>query len=235
VPVVVWCAVRGAHKMLRACSSLLRRGAAALQPSPAPSRSVYTMIEHQARAMKQAGKVANKFKYRGRPRVDKKFAEPQRAWILVDAYGEVMGRLASKIVPLLTGKHKPIWQPHRDCGDNVVIVNTAYVVVTGKGMERKKYYHHTGYAGGLKTMPIWRLFEKNPVEPLRRAIFGMMPKNRLRYQRMSRLRMYPAGMHKQEPNLLARDGIAFRARFPPNDGPAVLERIWPAGEEPDSP
>ena len=194
-----------------------------------------SIAAHQARAIKRAGHVANKFRFsRGKPRVDKCFAEPQRAWILVDAYGEVMGRLASRIVPLLTGKHKPIYQPHRDCGDNVVIVNAAYTVVTGKTMDVKKYRHHTTYPGGLRTTPLWRLFEQNPVEPLRRAIFGMLPKNRLRHQRMTRLRMYPAGMHAQEATLRAANGLAFRARLPPGDGPAILERISPAIESRDS-
>ena len=96
--------------------------------------------------MKRAGAVANKYRFargNGMPRVDKCFAEPERAWILVDGYGEVMGRLASKLVPLLTGKHKPIYQPYRDCGDYVVVVNAGFTVVTGKRMEKKKYYHHT--------------------------------------------------------------------------------------------
>ena len=191
---------------------------------------------HQARAMKRAGAVANKFSFtRGKPRVDKSFVEPERAWILVDAYGEVMGRLASRIVPLLTGKHKPIYQPFRDCGDHVVVVNAAFTVVTGKAMEKKKYYHHTSYPGGLRTTPLWRLFEQNPVEPLRRAIFGMLPKNRLRHQRMTRLRLYPAGMHAQEATMRAPDALAFRATLPPGDGPAVLERIAPASEARNTP
>ena len=199
-------------------------------------RGVHSLAEHQARAMKRAGAVANKFSFsRGKPRVDKSFHEPERAWIVIDAHGEVMGRLASRIVPLLMGKHKPIYQPHRDCGDNVIVVNAAYVVVTGKTMDQKKYYHHSGYPGGLKTTPLWRLFEQNPVEPLRRAIFGMLPKNKLRHQRMKRLRMYPAGEHAQEATLRAANGLAFRARLPPGEGPAQLERIAPSAEAQDTP
>lgn len=195
-----------------------------------------SLSAHQSRAMKRAGAVANKFRFsRGKPRVDKCFAEPERAWILVDGYGEVMGRLASRLVPLLTGKHKPIYQSHRDCGDHVVVVNAAYTVVTGKTMEQKRYYRHTTWPGGLRTTPLWRLMEENPVEPLRRAIFGMLPKNRLRHQRMTRLRLYPAGEHAQEATLRAADGLAFRARLPPGDGPAILERIAPASEARDTP
>ena len=142
-----------------------------------------------------------------------------------------MGRLASKIVPLLMGKHKPIYQPQRDCGDHVVVVNAAFVIVSPKAMQLKKYYHHSQYPGGLKTTPLWRLFEQNPTEPLRRAIFGMLPKNRLRHQRMSRLRLYPAAEHAQEASFRDFHGKAFRARWPANDGPAVLERILPASDE----
>jgi large subunit ribosomal protein L13 len=197
-----------------------------------------SLSAHEARAMKRAGAVANKYRFargNGMPRVDKCFAEPERAWILVDGYGEVMGRLASKLVPLLTGKHKPIYQPYRDCGDYVVVVNAGFTVVTGKRMEKKKYYHHTQYPGGLKTMPLWRLFEQNPVEPLRRAIFGMLPKNRLRHQRMTRLRLYPTAMHAQEATLRAANGLAFRAKLPPGDGAAILERIAPASEARNTP
>ena len=105
--------------------------------------------------------------------------------------GQSLGRLAARIAPLLAGKHKPTFQPVRDVGDHVVVVNAAYIVVPEKAMDNKKYYHHSGYPGGLKTTPLWRLFESNPTEPLRRAIFGMLPKNRLRHQRMARLRLFP--------------------------------------------
>lgn len=190
------------------------------------------MVEHQARAMQQAGRVANKysFPHRGLARMDKKFVEPERAWILIDAWGQSLGRLAARIAPLLAGKHKPTFQPVRDVGDHVVVVNAAYIVVPEKAMDNKKYYHHSGYPGGLKTTPLWRLFESNPTEPLRRAIFGMLPKNRLRHQRMARLRLFPAGEHAQEAQFRAFQGKAFRGRMsgPNGKGPMVLERIQPA-------
>jgi len=219
--------------MLRARTAPLIRGAVALH-----AHALHSLAAHQARAMKQAGRLPSKFKYTrngGKPRVDKSFVEPERAWIVVDAYGEVMGRLASRIVPLLTGKHKPTFQNHHDVGDNVIIVNAAYVVATGKAMEKKKYYHHTLYPGGLKTTPLWRLFEQNPIEPLRRAIFGMLPHNKLRYQRMARLRMFPTAEHAQEASLRAANGLAFRAILPPDDAPVRLERIQPASEARDTP
>ena len=193
--------------------------------------STYTLSQHQARAIKQAGRLPSK---RGWPhrRMDKKFAEPERAWLLIDAYGESLGRLASRIVGLLCGKHKPIYQPHRDVGDHVVVVNAAFVVVPPKAMENRKYYHHSGYPGGLKITPLWRLVEQNPTEPLRRAIFGMLPKNRLRHQRMNRMRIYPGAEHAQEANFRAYNAKAFRAVMPPTETSAQLERIRPANDDP---
>lgn len=216
--------------LLRAVCGVTQRLRSAMSLSTSP-RSLYTMVEHQARAMQQAGRLPSKYQFRkGKPRMDKKFAEPERAWILIDAYGEQMGRLASKIVPLLCGKHKPIYQPHRDCGDYVVIVNAAYIVASEKAFDNKRYYHHSGYPGGLKTKPLWRLFEENPTEPLRRAIFGMMPHNRLRHQRMTRLRLFPAGEHAQESQFRAFGNKAFRGILPPGDRAIQLQRIPPAME-----
>ena len=191
----------------------------------------YSLAAHQHRAEKQKGRVPNKFAFTrqgGKPRVDKKFAECERAWILVDAYGESMGRLASKIAQLLTGKHKPIFAHKRDVGDHVVVVNAAFVVVPQNALDVKKYYSHSGWPGGLKTKPLWRLFEDNPIEPLRRAIFGMMPTNKLRYQRMTRLKMYPTAEHTHEAQFRGLNNKAFKAILP---GHAVqLERIRPALE-----
>ena len=186
----------------------------------------------RARAIETAGRWFGPLAQRKpRPAKDKAFAEVRRAWHFIDAKGEVLGRLAAKVAPLLCGKHKPIFQSCRDVGDYVVVVNAAKVVLTGRGMDTKAYYHHSGYAGGLKATPVWRVFEQNPVEPLRRAIFGMLPKNRLRHQRMSRLRLYPAAEHAQEASFRDFHGKAFRARWPANDGHAVLERILPASDE----
>lgn len=187
---------------------------------------IFSLVEHQARAMKAAGRLPSAASLERRaayPR-DKGQPECERAWILVDAYGEAMGRLASRLAYLMQGKHKPIYQRHRDVGDNIVVVNAAKVVLTGRGMDTKKYYHHTQYPGGLRTTPVWSLFEANPVEPLRRAIFGMLPHNRLRRQRMDRLRMYPGNEHAQAAEFAATD-LAFRAVLPADEGPARLERI----------
>ena len=216
---------------------LARLGAACARPVAqralwARTNYTYTLAQHQWRAERQQGRVANKFAFtRGKPRVDKKFAECERAWILVDGYGESMGRLASKVVQLLLGKHKPIFEGKRDVGDYVVVVNAAYVLVPQNALDTKKYYSHSGWPGGLKTKPLWRLFEDNPTEPLRRAIFGMMPNNKLRYQRMTRLRLYPTATHTHEAQFRAMGNKAFKAVLPPGLGRGVqLERIRPALE-----
>jgi large subunit ribosomal protein L13 len=241
-------ALSSATRLMRATATPLGRAVPALPAATslgwaapaltAATRSirvhpVYTMQEHQARAMQQAGRLPNKYQFKnGKPRMDKKFIEPDRAWILVDAYGEQMGRLASKIVTLLCGKHKPIYQKHRDTGDYVVIVNAAYIVANQKAFDNKRYHHHSSYPGGLKIKPLWRLFEDNPTEPLRRAIFGMMPKNRLRHQRMTRLRLFPAGEHAQEAQLGSTYGArGFRGALLPGDGPIQLQRIATSVEE----
>merc|ERR1711967_88355 len=101
-------------------------------------------------------------------------------------------------------------------------------------MLMQKYYHHSQYPSGLKVKPLWQLFEDNPTEPLRRALFGMLPHDKLRYQRMGRLRLFPAGGHAQDAAFRAFGNKAFRATLPPGDGPAILHRIQPALLEEDS-
>lgn len=106
----------------------------------------------------------------------------------IDARNKVLGRLATKIAVLLRGKHKPTFQPNQDMGDFVIVKNVGKVKITGKKMENKKYYHHTGYMGGLKTVPMKKIFERNPAEVLRRAVFGMLPTNKLRAEQIKRLK-----------------------------------------------
>ena len=138
----------------------------------------------RARAIETAGRWFGPLAQRKpRPAKDKAFAEIRRAWHFIDAKGEILGRLAAKIAPLLCGKHKPIFQTARDVGDYVVVTNVEHTELTSKN---KLYYRHSGFPGGLKAMTYDQLFSKNPVEPLRRAINGMLPKNKLRYQRMCR-------------------------------------------------
>ena len=106
----------------------------------------------------------------------------------IDATDKVLGRLATEIAVLLRGKHKPTFQPNQDMGDFVIIKNVGKVKITGKKMENKKYYHHTGYMGGLKTVPMKKIFEKSPAEVLRRTVFGMLPTNKLRAEQIKRLK-----------------------------------------------
>ena len=105
----------------------------------------------------------------------------------INADNKVLGRLATEISLLLRGKHKADFAPHKDMGDFVVVKNADKIIISGKKMEKKKYYRHTGYPGGLKETPLKKLFEKNPGQVLRRAVLGMLPKNRLRAKMIKRL------------------------------------------------
>lgn len=106
----------------------------------------------------------------------------------IDAEGKTPGRLATKIVTLVRGKNKPSFEPHRDMGDNVVVENVEKMKFTGRKTEQKKYYSHSGYPGGLKETPLEELMEKNPEEVLRKAVMGMLPKNKLRAKQIKRLK-----------------------------------------------
>ena len=113
----------------------------------------------------------------------------ERTTHTIDAANKVLGRLATEIVVLLRGKNKPDFAPNKDIGSFVIIKNADKIRFTGKKFEQKKYYHHTGYLGGLKETPLKRIFEKNPGEVLRRAVFGMLPKNKLRAKQIKRLKI----------------------------------------------
>lgn len=121
--------------------------------------------------------------------------EITRSWYLVDAKGKILGRLATKIAGLLSGKTKPVYTPSVDGGDFVVVINARHIRVTGKKEEGKIYYHHTGYPGGLKRQTFKELIEKKPEEVLRRAVKGMLPKNKLGRKMLKRLKVYPDATH----------------------------------------
>jgi len=106
----------------------------------------------------------------------------------INAKNRVLGRLATRIALLLRGKHKPDFVPYKDMGDVVVIKNVSEIKITGKKMDQKKYYRHSGYMGGLKTTPLKKLFKEKPDEVLRKAVSGMLPKNKLRSEQLKRLR-----------------------------------------------
>lgn len=105
-----------------------------------------------------------------------------------DATDKILGRLATEIVLLLRGKQKPDFAPNKDIGDFVVVKNVDKLKFSGKKMEQKKYYHHSGYLGGLKELPLKKLFKERPSEVLRKAVWGMLPKNKLRAKQIKRLK-----------------------------------------------
>ncbi|MFP4435916.1 MAG: 50S ribosomal protein L13 [Chloroflexaceae bacterium] len=123
-----------------------------------------------------------------------KASEIQRDWYVVDASGQVLGRLATQIATLLRGKHKPTFTPHLDGGDFVIVTNAEKIRVTGRKAEQKVYYRHTGYPGGLKMTSYKMMREKHPDRILRQAVKGMLPKNRLGRRLMTKLKIY-AGPH----------------------------------------
>ncbi len=121
--------------------------------------------------------------------------EVERKWYVVDAEGQTLGRLASEIAKVLRGKNKPQYTPHVDVGDFVVVVSADRLVVTGKKAEQKVYRRHSGYPGGLKTTSYERMMERRPEEVLRKAVYGMMPKNRLARRQMRKLKIYAGAEH----------------------------------------
>ncbi len=106
----------------------------------------------------------------------------------IDASGRILGRLATEIAVLLRGKNKPGFVPYKEMGDIVVVKNADKIVLSGKKMEQKKYYHHSGYLGGLKEVSIKKIFQNDPGDILRRAVMGMLPKNKLRSKQIKNLK-----------------------------------------------
>ena len=124
--------------------------------------------------------------------------EFEQKWHLIDARGQVLGRLASEVAKILRGKDKPIFTPHVDTGDYVVIVNAANVRLTGNKLDDKIYYHHTGYPGGIKSITAAELMEKNPEELINTAVKGMLPKNKLGRKLLKKLKIYPGAEHQNQ-------------------------------------
>lgn len=111
-------------------------------------------------------------------------------WFVIDADGQVLGRLATRVARLLMGKDKASYTPFLDCGDHVVVINAERIRLTGNKIDQKIYRHHSGYPGGLKEVPIRTLLQKHPEEVVREAVLGMLPKNKLRARRAKKLRIY---------------------------------------------
>jgi large subunit ribosomal protein L13 len=119
-------------------------------------------------------------------------------WWVVDADGAVLGRLASRIAATLRGKHNPLYTPHADLGDSVVVINAEKIVLTGRKMDQKSYYRHSGYIGGLKTITAKKLIEKRPEDVIRFAVKGMLPKNSLGRKLFKKLKVYAGAQHPHE-------------------------------------
>lgn len=129
----------------------------------------------------------------------------ERKWYVVDADGMVLGRLASQVATILRGKHKPIYTPHVDTGDFVIIINADKVVLTGRKLDQKKYYHHSGYPGGIKETSYRTLLQKKPEFAVYEAVRLMLPKGPLGRQMLKKLRVYRGDDHKhaaQQPETL---------------------------------
>jgi large subunit ribosomal protein L13 len=135
-------------------------------------------------------------------------AKPQdieRKWFVVDAQGQTLGRLATRIATLLRGKHKPIYTPHMDCGDYVIVVNADKIQVTGQKLEQKMYYRHSGYPGGLRQVSLRRQLQVHPDRVIEAAVRGMLPKNRLGRKMFRKLKIYAGPTHPhaaQQPTAL---------------------------------
>ena len=127
-----------------------------------------------------------------------KAADVERRWYVVDAEGQTLGRLATRIADTLRGKGKPQYTPHVDSGDFVVVVNAEKVAVTGKKMEEKLYYRHSGYPGGLRVRTLREQLDRQPTEVLRKAVKGMLPRNRLARRQITKLKIYAGPQHPHE-------------------------------------
>ena len=124
--------------------------------------------------------------------------EVTREWYLVDAEGKTLGRLATQIADTLRGKLKPQYTPHVDTGDFVIVVNAEKIRVTGNKLDQKRYYRHSGYPGGLRSRTLREQLDRRPTEVLRVAVKGMLPKNRLARQQITKLKIYAGPEHPHE-------------------------------------
>jgi len=122
----------------------------------------------------------------------------EKKWVLVDAEGHALGRVASKVATILRGKHKPEFTPHMDTGDNVVVINASKIVLTGNKMKQKEYFRYTGFPGGERYTSAEEMLDHKPELVIEKAIKGMLPKNKLGNKLMTNLRVYAGPVHEQE-------------------------------------
>ena len=133
-------------------------------------------------------------------------ADVEKKWVMIDADGLIVGRLASIVALRLRGKHKPTFTPHVDCGDNVIVINAAKVVLTGQKLKKKVYYHHTGYIGGIKATRFADMQAAHPERVIETAVKGMLPRNPLGRAMFRKLKVYAGPSHPhsaQQPKALA--------------------------------
>ena len=143
-----------------------------------------------------------------------KASEIQRQWFVVAAEHLVLGRMAPEVARILRGKHKPTFAPHLDCGDHVIILNAAKVVLTNEKAEKKLVHRHSGYPGGLKSQTYADLLERQPEDAIRRTIKGMLPSNRLGAQMLTKLKVYAGSEHPhsaQQPEVLTLENAIAKA------------------------
>ena len=127
-----------------------------------------------------------------------KATDVERRWYVVDAEGETLGRLATRIADTLRGKQKPTYTPHVDTGDFVVVVNAEKIGVTGQKLDQKRYYRHSGYTGGIRSRTLREQLERRPTEVIRAAVKGMLPRNKLARRQITKLKVYAGPNHPHE-------------------------------------
>ena len=125
-------------------------------------------------------------------------AEVERQWVIVDAQGQTLGRLATRVASILRGKHKPGFSPSVDCGDYVIVINAEKIHVTGRRMDQKMYYRHSGYPGGLSEISLRDQLEQFPTRPIEAAVRGMLPKNKLGRNVIKKLKVYAGEEHPHQ-------------------------------------
>ena len=136
-------------------------------------------------------------------------ANVDRKWYVIDAEGATLGRLATTVAAVLRGKNKPVFTPHVDCGDYVIVINAAKVAVTGRKLDQKVYYHHSDYVGGMKSLTLREMLEKKPELVIENAVKGMLPKGPLGTEMLTKLHVYAGPDHKhaaQKPEVLEVKG-----------------------------
>ena len=132
----------------------------------------------------------------------------ERKWYVLDAAGKPLGRVAATAATILRGKHRPEFTPHADCGEYVIIINAAQAILTGKKLYQKKYYHHSGYIGGLKTITAKYMMENNPERAMTLAVKGMLPHNTIGDKSITRLKVYAGAEHNQQ----AQQPVAYEVK-----------------------